>query len=86
MDENNMINEMSMDKIYLSIAETMGTDGDFYSEVYLSKTSVEAFNMCCSLIADMAETMKLKDIDPEMDWVLEGDGWFFRVRTEEHEI
>ena len=27
-----------MNAIYITIAETMGTDGEFYSEVYLSKT------------------------------------------------
>jgi hypothetical protein len=73
-------------KIYLTIAECMGTDNEFTSEVYTSKTSQEAGEHASSLIAKMAETMNVEDIDPTSTWELEGDDWFYRVRIEEHEI
>ena len=27
-----------------------------------------------------------QEIDPTRYWELEGDGWFYRVRVEEHEV
>ena len=43
--------------------------------------------MASSLIADMIEKMDLdRNIDPTATWELEGDGWFYRVRVEGHEI
>ena len=74
-------------KLYLTIAECLGTDNEFTSEVYTSKTEQEAGEMATSLIADMIETMDLdRNIDPSEEWELEGDCWFYRVRVEEHEI
>ena len=46
-----------MNKLHIVVAETMGTDGEFYSEVYPCKDSKDAHDTMCSLIADMAETM-----------------------------
>ena len=74
-------------KFWLTIAECMGTDGEFSSEVYPSKSAQEAGEMASSLIADMIETMYVEeDIDPTATWELEGDGWFYRVRVEEFEF
>lgn len=74
-------------KLYLTIAECLGTDGEFTSEVYPSNSAQDAGEMASSLIADMIETMYMDgDIDPTATWNLEGDGWFYRVRVEEHEL
>jgi hypothetical protein len=74
-------------KIYLTIAECMGTDGEFTSEVYTDTSAQSAGEMASSLIADMIETMDMdRNIDPTATWNLEGDGWFYRVRVEEREI
>ena len=74
-------------KIYLTIAECLGTDNEFTSEVYTSTSKQEAGEMATSLIADMIETMDVdRSIDPSEVWNLEGDCWFYRVRVEEHEI
>ena len=74
-------------KLYIVIAETLGTDGEFTSEVYPATSAQDAGEMCSSLIADMMETMDLdRNIDPTSTWELEGDGWFYRVRVEEHEV
>ena len=75
-------------KIYLTIAECLGTDNEFSSEVFVSKSEQEAGEMASSLIADMIETMYdgEQEIDPTRYWELEGDGWFYRVRVESYEI
>lgn len=73
-------------KIWIVIAETLGTDGEFYSEVYLNKTGQEAGEFASSLIADMAETMGIEDIDPTTVWEIGGNEWFYRVRIEEQEV
>lgn len=74
-------------KVWMAIAECMGTDGEFSSEVYPSASSQSAGEMAVSLISNMIETMSLgEDIDPYTNWELEGDGWFYRVRVEGHEI
>lgn len=74
-------------KFWITIAECMGTDGEFSSEVFISKSEQEAGEMGVSLISNMIETMSLgEDIDPYTNWELEGDGWFYRVRVEGHEI
>lgn len=74
-------------KLYLTIAECLGTDGEFTSEVYPASSAQDAGEMCSSLIADMIETMDLdRNIDPEATRELEGDGWFYRVRWEEQEF
>lgn len=77
-----------MTKIYLTIAESLGTDNEFSTEVFVSMTQQEAGEMASSLIADMIETMYdgEQEIDPTATWELEGDGWFYRVRVEEAEI
>lgn len=72
-----------MNTMYVTIAETMGTDGEFYSEVYLSKTEEDAKKVEESLIADMAITMDVEDkVDATRDKEIGGDGWWYRVRTE----
>lgn len=72
-----------MNEIYVTIAETMGTDGEFSSEVYLSKNRTDANNVAETLIADMAITMDVEDkVDANRDREIVGDGWWFRVRTE----
>ena len=74
-------------KFYLTIAECCGTDGQFTSEVYPDTSAQGAGEMASSLIADMIETMDMdRNIDPTATWNLEGDGWFYRVRVEEHEL
>lgn len=75
-------------KIYLTILECMGTDGEFSSEVFTARTQQQAGEFASSLIADMVKDMYDGDeeIDPTSTWELEGDGWFYRVRVEEHEV
>lgn len=74
-------------KLYLTIAECLGTDGEFTSEVYPASSAQDAGEMCSSLIADMIETMDLdRNIDPTATMELEGDGWFYRVRWEEQDF
>ena len=73
--------------IYLTIAESLGTDNEFTSEVYTFNTQGDACETATSLIADMIETMDLdRSINPAYVWELEGDGWFYRVRVEPREI
>ena len=66
------------------VAETLGTDGEFYSEVYPCSSPQDAGETASSLMADMAETMGVYDenFDPTRTWEIEGDGWFYRVRTD----
>jgi hypothetical protein len=72
-----------MEKIYITIEETMGTDGNFSSEVYLSKTEEDAIKVAESHIADMAITMDVEDkMDATKDREIIGDGWWYRVRIE----
>ena len=75
-----------MNATYVTIAETMGTDGEFYSEVYLSKTEEDAKKVEETLIADMCETMGIYDsfdlCDAQMNKEVSGDNWWYRVRTE----
>ena len=73
-------------KIYLVIAETLGTDGEFYSEVYVETTPQRAGEFASSLIADMCETMGVEDVDPTATWEIGNEDWFYRVRTEEAEV
>lgn len=75
-----------MGKIYFVVAETMGTDGEFYSEVYPCSSSQDAGECATSLIADMAETMGIEgELDPYI-WQLKGENWWYRVRTESHSM
>lgn len=75
-----------MEKIYIVVAETMGTDGEFYSETYPCKTDKESYDCACSLIADMAETMDCsEDVNPEKDWELGNEEWWYKVRIDTHE-
>lgn len=75
-------------KIYLTIAESLGTDNEFSSEVFVSTSEQQAREMATSLIADMIEEMYDGDeeIDPTGYWDLEGDDWFYRVRIESYEV
>ena len=69
--------------IYITIEETMGTDGNFSSEVFLSRTKEDAKKVEESLIADMAITMDVEDkVDATKDREIIGNGWWYRVRTE----
>lgn len=76
------------EKVTFVIAETMGTDGYYYSEVYPCKSGEEAFECACSLIADMAETMNVPDVNPETDWVIGADdeSWWYRVGVKEEKF
>lgn len=75
-----------MEKIYIVVAETMGTDGEFYAETYPCRTDKEAYECACGLIADMAETMDcVEDVNPEKDWTLGNEEWWYRVKIETHE-
>ena len=71
-----------MNATYVTITETMGTDGEFYSEVYLSKTEEDAKKVEKTLIADMALTMDVDNVDATTEREIYGDGWWYRVRTE----
>jgi hypothetical protein len=73
-----------MNGIYVTIAETMGTDGEFYSEVYLSKTEEDAKKVEETLIADMADTMDVYDdtFEPSAIKEIGTNDWWYRVRTE----
>jgi hypothetical protein len=71
-------------KIYLTIAECMDTNGEFSSEVYLNRTAQESGETAWSLIAMMCETMGLENIDPTTQWEIGNEDWWYRVRTEEH--
>lgn len=75
-------------KIYLTIAESLGTDNEFSSEVFVSTSEQQAREMATSLIADMIEEMYDGDeeIDPTRHWDLEGEDWFYRVRIESYEV
>jgi hypothetical protein len=76
-----------MDKIYIVVAETMGTDGEYYSEPFPCKTSQSAYDCACDLIANMAETMYVEeDVNPETDWEIGNDDWWYRVRIEEYNL
>lgn len=71
-------------KNYLVIAE-IGQGNEFESEVFITTTKDDADEMAEKLIAEKAEEMKFEG-NPDSDdkWLLEGDGWFYRVRVEEH--
>ena len=71
-----------MNTMYVTIAETMGTDEEFYSEVYLSKTEEDAKKVEETLIADMCETMDVEDVDTTTQKEIYGENWWYRVRTE----
>ena len=73
-------------KIYLTISECMGTDNEFTSEVFTSTSQQDAGELASSIIASVASMMGIEEVDATSTWELEGDGWFCRVRTEEHEI
>ena len=69
-----------MNELHIVVAETMGTDGEFYSEVYPCKDSKDAHDTMCSLIADMAETMDydLATEDICVTTELNGEGWWYK--------
>ena len=73
-----------MGNLHIVVAETMGTDGEFYTEVYPCKSDKDAFDTMCGLIVDMAETMDydLPTEDISTTTELNGDGWWYRVRDD----
>ena len=73
-------------KIWNIIAETLGTDGEYYTEVYNETSGQRAGEFASSLIADMCETMDVQGIDPTATWEIGGDEWFYRVKVQEAEI
>ena len=77
-----------MDRLHIVVAETMGTDGEFYSEVYPCKGSKDAYDTMCSLIADMVETMDIPipNEDICVTTELHGEGWWYRVRDTTHDF
>lgn len=73
-------------KKYIVIEECLGTDGEFTSNAYPATSAQNASEICASLIKEMNDMMEVdKDLDPTTTTELEGDGWWFRVRIEEHE-
>lgn len=68
-------------KIFLTIEEGMGTDGQFFSKAVVCGSAQEAGEYACSLMANMAEKMDVYtvDFDPTATWEIEGDGWWYRV-------
>ena len=77
-----------MNELHIVVAETMGTDGEFYSEVYPCKDSKDDHDTMCSLIADMAETMDydLPTEDISITTELNGEDWWYRVRDTTHDF
>ena len=73
-------------KFWLIIAETLGTDGEYYTEVFTETTGQRAGEFATSLVATMCEDMDVQDVDPTACWELYGDQWFYRVRIQEEEI
>ena len=73
-------------KIWLVIAETLGTDGEYYTEVYVEKSGQRAGEFASALVADMCETMGVEGIDPTETWEVDGGEWFYRVRVREEKI
>lgn len=73
-----------MGNLHIVVAETMGTDGEFFAETYPCKSDKDAIDTACGLIADMAETMDydLPTEDICVTTELNGDGWWFRVRDD----
>lgn len=45
-----------MNKLHIVVAETMGTDGEFYSEVYPCKGSKDAHDTMCSLMSSVGKS------------------------------
>lgn len=75
-----------MGKIYFVVAETLGTDGEFYSEVYPCSSEQDAGECATSLVADMAETMGIEEYLDPFTWGIKGENWWYRVRTECHSM
>lgn len=68
--------------IYVVVAECMGTDGEFTSEVFLCSSEQDAGEMASSLIADMAMTMDYEIEDATAVREIGTDDWWYRVRVE----
>ena len=73
-------------KIYYIVAETLCTDGEYFSEVYFESTPQRAGEFASSLVANMCETMGVDCVDATSTWEIGNDDWFYRVRTEEVEL
>jgi hypothetical protein len=73
-------------KIWNIIAETLGTDGEYYTEVYNKTSSQSAGELASSLIADMCETVDVQGVDPTSTWEIGGNEWFYRVRIQDNEF
>ena len=71
-----------MGNLHIVVAETMGTDGEFYTEVYPCKSDMDAFDTMCGLIEEMANTMDVDISDKHLDSIreLSGEGWWYRVK------
>lgn len=68
--------------IYVVVAECMGTDGEFTSEVLLCSSEQDACETASSLIADMAMTMDYEIEDATAVREIGTDDWWYRVRVE----
>jgi hypothetical protein len=73
-----------MDKIYIVVAETLGTDGDYFTEGEVCLTPQEAGEYATSVVAEICDEMGV-EADP-YEWEAEGDGWWIRVRVEEFNL
>ena len=69
-------------KIYLTIEEGMGTDGQYYCNAEVCRSAQEAGESASSLMATMAQEMGVytEDFDPTATWEIKGDGWWYKVR------
>lgn len=76
-----------MDILHIVVAETLGTDGEYYTEVYPCRNDKDADDTMNSLIVDMAETMHINipSEDICITKELKGDNWWFRVSDTVHE-
>ena len=52
-----------MGNLHIVVAETMGTDGEFFAETYPCKSDKDAFDTACGLIADMADEISALKAD-----------------------
>ena len=73
-------------KVHYVVEELLGTDGEYSAEVYHTRTAQEAGEFACGLIASMASQMGVEGINPEKDWEIDGNEWWYRVRIGEDEI
>ena len=74
-----------MEKIYIVVAETKGTDGNYFTEVEVCLTPQDAREYATSVVAQICDTMGVEDAYP-YEWETEGDGWWIKVQVKEFNL